>query len=150
MPFVSQAIVKAGVPAVVKDLYIARTSLCFVVLSAVGFVLSPNIVILSFFLLCYALNSPYDASIKSVMAALAPEENIGALFATVALLESLGQFVAAPFMAWLMRVGLRWGGDWISLPYIAWGSFAALASTVVFGVRIGAQDNDSDDGEETA
>lgn len=62
--------------------------------------------------------------------------DIGRLYAIISVMEGIGNLIAAPGMAWAFRIGLRWGQEWLGLPFGFAALLFALVLLIVFSVRV--------------
>ncbi|TQW01729.1 major facilitator superfamily domain-containing protein [Cordyceps javanica] len=141
MPLASQLLNKAGMQPIIKDAQISRYAMLLAAISAFGIGFASTFYAILPFLLLSTFQSVSRASLNSLLPSLAGPDQTGALYSVVAVLDSLGLMVAAPATAAIFKVGLRWGGAWVGLPYILCGVFMTVSTVILFAVRITREDH---------
>ncbi|EHK18451.1 uncharacterized protein TRIVIDRAFT_158459 [Trichoderma virens Gv29-8] len=137
LPALSQVLLfKYRLSPVAKDALLARAGMVALTIGAFGIGFSNTTAMLMTTLVIYSLGYGYESSLRSLLIALAGEQHTAMLFAAMSVLQNIGMLIAGPLMAWAFRVGLRWGGAWIGLPFISTGCLLTCATCIVFGVRL--------------
>ncbi|KAH8682567.1 major facilitator superfamily domain-containing protein [Xylariales sp. PMI_506] len=135
LPVVSQLLITRFSP-VVKDALLARAGMVVLLTGTFGIGFSNTSPLLITSLMIQSLGYGYDSSLRSLLVVLAGENNIAMLFTAMSVVQNIGLLVAGPLLAWVFRVGLRWGGAWTGLPYFATGCLLSCAACIIFGVRL--------------
>ncbi|KAJ3495543.1 hypothetical protein NLG97_g3321 [Lecanicillium saksenae] len=118
LPVTSRYLTKAGMPAVSKDAWIARTSL---LLAMVGYSTAGLAEHLPIFLVdnvLSALSIGIEPAMRSLLVATARNSGSGALFSTLQVILSLGIVISRPLIATSFRLGLHMGQEWLGLPLL--------------------------------
>lgn len=137
LPAISQVLLfRYRLSPIAKDALLARAGLMALLIGTFGIGFSSTSSMLITTLVIYSLGYGYDSSLRSLLIALAGEQHTAMLFTAMSVLQNIGMLIAGPLMAWAFRVGLRWGGVWIGLPFIATGCLLSCAACIVFGVRL--------------
>ncbi|KJZ70264.1 hypothetical protein HIM_10345 [Hirsutella minnesotensis 3608] len=118
---------RLSMPAVSRDLILARASFLLAALGAVVVGLSKSPATMIAGLCVYYLGTGYNVILRSLLASVV-EGHTPILFNCVALLEAAGSLISGPVMAQSFRAGLRFGGSWVGIPFF----IAAGLSTAAF------------------
>ncbi|KAJ3498639.1 hypothetical protein NLG97_g956 [Lecanicillium saksenae] len=141
MPLVSQLLNRVGMAPIIKDAQISRYAMLLASISSLGIGLASTFYAMVPFLPLYTFRAVSRASLNSLLPSLIGPERTGMLYSVMAVLDSLGLMVAAPATAAVFKIGLRWGGVWIGLPFILSGVLMAMSTLVLFAVRITHEDH---------
>jgi MFS family permease len=134
-----------------KDILLARVSLVFMAIGALGIGLADGLVLLVVGTVLLSVGSGYNLLALSLLSSLVKDGHAGLLYSAVGVLDNIGPLLAGPLIAAIFRLGLAWGNQWIGLPYLVVGLFYALSMFIVGFVRLGEtrlKIDQSDSGDE--
>lgn len=137
LPLINQVmLIKFKISPLTKDVWIARTTILAMLVGTIGIGLSTSSVMLIASLVTHAFSFGYGPSVRSVLVLVAGQEHIGSLFSAISVVEIVGSLIAGPSMAAAFRIGLRWGGAWLGLPFFGASGLLMGAVVIMFGVRL--------------
>ncbi|KAJ6789865.1 hypothetical protein PWT90_10846 [Aphanocladium album] len=148
LPVISQYLTKAGMSAVTKDAWVARTGL---LLAMAGYSIAGLATQFPLFLVgnvLSALSIGIEPAMRSLLIATARNSGSGALFSTLQVILSLGIVIAGPLIAASFRFGLHLGQDWLGLPLLL--SSIIMMPTVVVLFALTFRDKSDKTGTEEA
>ncbi|KAF8537766.1 major facilitator superfamily domain-containing protein [Trichophaea hybrida] len=119
-----------------RDLYISRTSACLVTLGFLGIAIAPNPSLMIIALIVDTLGSGFGASTRSLATTMVHPSNIGKLYTSIAVFDTLGALVGGPSMSLAFQWGIKLGGGWIGLPFLVLAILSTVVTVVVFMVRL--------------
>jgi hypothetical protein len=76
--------------------------------------------------------------VRGLLALVVESSHLGVVFNAAGILESFGALVAGPLLAISFRVGLRLGGVWVGLQFLTAAGLFAIATLVLFTLRLPA------------
>ncbi|PWY81907.1 MFS general substrate transporter [Aspergillus heteromorphus CBS 117.55] len=120
-----------------KDLYLARASIIAI---AVGFAImgvAPIVGLTMFGITINTAGSGFATFARSLLSSLIDPTMMGALYSTLALMDTLGSLLAGPMMAWAFRWGMQLGGVWLGMPYLVSAVLCGGMAGLVFWIRLG-------------
>lgn len=120
----------------VRDLWTARLCILLYMIGAFVIASSNHVATMVTGLILYAFFTPYWATLNSILTRLSGQDKRALMFACVGLLANVGNFMAGPILAESYNVGLRWGGEWVGLPFYIVGGLLSLVVIINFCVRI--------------
>lgn len=141
LPAIAQFLLdKIKLPSLDKDLWISRGSVVLLIAGAfvMGLADSPPLFVIG--LVLFALGSGYSLSAKSLLATVAGGHHVAMLFTTVSFVEMSGILIASPVLATSFRIGLKWDGAWVGLPFLSAACLFALSAIIIIGVSFGDAD----------
>lgn len=77
----------------------------------------------------------YTYMVRGLMTSLVGGHSVGLLYSSIAFFETTVGLIAGPMYAGLYKVGGRWGGGWIGLPYMVAGGILATAAVLIGVIR---------------
>jgi len=129
--------------AATKDLNIARASIVLIILGLVGIALSPHIAVLALAITVYALGAGYSGASRSLVTSFVERNQVGRLYAVLAMLDTAGTVVSGPALSKLFSWGLALGGLWSGIPFFFAAMLFGLVGVVIWVIRL----PDKEDGE---
>ncbi|ORY17317.1 major facilitator superfamily domain-containing protein [Clohesyomyces aquaticus] len=136
IPLVNLVLLKlARLSAHQADLWIARgsiilTTLSMLIMAAAG---TPPLLILG--LLVYNLGTGYGAAMRSISIHTVGGQaspDIGRMFAVIAVMESIGAFIAGPLLSTAFQWGMSIGEPWIGMPFLVAGIIFVFVTMATF------------------
>jgi MFS family permease len=122
--------------AATKDLNIARASIILLVLGLVGIALSPHIAVLALAITVYALGAGYSGASRSLVTSFVDRDQVGRLYAVLAMLDTAGTVVSGPALSKLFGWGLALGGLWSGMPFFFVALLFGLVGVVIWVIRL--------------
>ena len=136
LPFASWfCLSRLGMPAVAKDITLARLSGFVSIVGCLIIALAPNGYVASFGLVWLSLGTGISSLTRSLINALVEEHHVGIANTLFGLMEMCGIIIAGPLVAESLSTGMRWGGAWLGLPFITGAGFFAVATTILYIFR---------------
>jgi len=136
VPLASRALTKLSIPALVKDLWIARISAVCLVIGTFGVGLAPTAALMVIGLVVSAFGFGYGPAMRSLLTATVGSDQVAMLYGMMGLLQNTGLIIAGPLIAVEFRVGLEWGGFWVGLPFLAAGCLCSVAAVIISVVDV--------------
>lgn len=133
-----------------KDLNLARLSQGFLSVGWFAFGFAPNVPFAAVTLVIASLGQGAAFLFRSFLTSLLPRNRIASTYSFITIIETLGSMFGSPFLAQLLKDGLRLGGGWIGLPFYFVGLVSGVITLLLLfmGLRKG-EDGDGDaDGEQ--
>lgn len=87
-------------------------------------------------LIIFSFGFPYGFILRGLLSELVDGQHYGLLFASVALMESLGGVLGRPLMQVCFESGANFGGVWTGLPFLVATLFFVLAVILLRYVRV--------------
>jgi MFS family permease len=133
--------------SVAKDLWLARISGIVQTLGALLVAFSVNGAMLLGSLVVFAGGGGLTSLIRSLANSLVEEHHVGVLNSLVGFLDMVGMMIAGPILAEAMKLGLKWQGLWMGLPFMVSAFLFAISTLIVWTFRIPTRrlSADSDD-----
>ncbi|KAH9900452.1 major facilitator superfamily domain-containing protein [Xylariomycetidae sp. FL2044] len=125
-----------------RDLLIARASIVLLALGGLGIFISASSVVMIIGVIILTFGSGFAPVLRSIVTSLVESRNtddvndIGRLYAVISTMEGIGSLIAAPGMAWALRLGMSLGPEWTGLPFGFAALLFALVSVFVFRVKV--------------
>lgn len=136
LPTTSQVLLtKLRFSAREKDLRLAQAS---AVLSALGTMLqglAETKAALVAGIVVAGTGGGYTFMIRGLMTSLVGGHEIGLMYTSIAVVETLAALVSGPVYAGLFNVGLAWGDQWVGLPFVVSGWVLVAAAVLVGAIR---------------
>lgn len=123
-------------PAVTKDLLLARVSGVVQTLGATSVAFSVTGQMLCFSLVVLAAGGGMPALIRSLANALVEEHHIGIMNSFVGFMEMVGVIIGGPLLAWTLKIGFARDGWWVGLPFMCAAVLSGVCTLIVFAFRI--------------
>jgi len=117
------------------DLWLARGSLLVQALGWVAVGIAPGVVGFVAAMLVMTIGSAGPVLVRSLVTGLVRREEVGKLYAGIAVIETLVLMVGGPLMAGLFKEGLRVGGPFMGLPFWVVGVLNVGCVLFLFWVR---------------
>jgi hypothetical protein len=119
-----------------KDLAIARASIILLVIGLVGIALSPHIAAFVVALTIYAFGAGYSGASRSLVTSFVERDQVGRLYAVLAMLDMTGTVVSGPALGKMFSWGLALGGLWSGLPFFFAAGLFSLVGVVIWVIRL--------------
>lgn len=116
-----------------KDMWLVRSSILVMLVGALCVGLSPTTSSLIASLTIFGLGSGYEFAMRAMLAQVAGDR-VATVYTTMSFMESAGELIASPLLAYLYQVGLRWGGGWIGLPFFFMAGLFGVAAVIIWSV----------------
>jgi hypothetical protein len=87
-------------------------------------------------LVAVALGSPLHLTARSLITSLVLPNQVGVLYTSLAVVQSVGILIAGPLLANTFRWGMRLGDTWLGLPFLAASVMYLLAFLLISGVNL--------------
>ncbi|KAH8693930.1 major facilitator superfamily domain-containing protein [Talaromyces proteolyticus] len=139
LPVLVLVLTKTKIPAMSRDLLIARTSSVMIVVGFMILAFSVQVLPAIFGLVIYTCGAGFQAAMMSLLASLWKSENlgnVGSMYSVVAMIMSSGGAIAGPFLSETFTWGLELGGVWVGLPFFMSACICAIVSVVLWSFRI--------------
>ena len=111
-----------------KEFYFAKVGIILLFIGTFGMGISPNIVIMIFFLITQTLGAGYAYQIRSIITTMVQSHQVARLYVGITILETAGHLAAGPVSAGLFKWGLEMGGGWVGLPFMLTGATFLVAA----------------------
>lgn len=136
-------------PAIQKDLVIARTSVVILVTGSILQGLAPTAVLFVASVGFYELSRGYTAALLSVIAALVSTSagttaegegdgkgHEGMVYVCVSMMQAAGVLLAGPVLGQVFALGFRCGEAWYGLPFLVCAGLQGVSLIFAFVVRV--------------
>ncbi|KAI7489989.1 hypothetical protein KC351_g938 [Hortaea werneckii] len=127
---------KACWPAKVKDLWLAKVSICLLTISFVAFAFAPRVSVIALGLLLYTLGTGFNTFARSLVSVLVEPNMIGTLYTMISVMDTLGSLSAGPLVAEAFKWGMHLGGFWHGLPYMLSFTFCGLGALLMHRIHL--------------
>lgn len=121
-----------------KDLTIARVSIIILIVGLVGIALSPSIGVLILAIVVYALGAGYSGASRSLVTSFVEHNQVGLLYAMLAILDTTGTLISGPTLSKLYSWGLNQGGLWSGVPFLFSAVLFSIVGIVIWVIRLPA------------
>ncbi|PYH97882.1 MFS general substrate transporter, partial [Aspergillus ellipticus CBS 707.79] len=118
-----------------KDLYLARSSMVAITVGFAIMGVAPVVGLSMLGIAIYTTGTGYGTFARSLVSALIDPTKLGALYSTIALMDTLGSLLAGPTMSGAFRWGVHLGGAWLGMPYLISAALCGAMTLVIFLVR---------------
>ncbi|RAL03342.1 putative MFS transporter [Aspergillus ibericus CBS 121593] len=119
-----------------KDLYLSRFSIIVMTIGFAALGFAPTIGLSMLGIAVYTVGSGFSTFARSLTSSLMEPTMMGALYSTLAIMETTGSLLAGPSMSWAFRWGMDLGGVWLGMPYLISAGLCALMTAVIFMIRL--------------
>ncbi|PYI01625.1 MFS general substrate transporter [Aspergillus sclerotiicarbonarius CBS 121057] len=119
-----------------KDLYLARFSIIFMTIGFAALGFAPTIGLSMLGVAIYTVGTGFETFAQSLISSFINPTMIGALYSTLAMMQTTGSLLAGPSMSWAFRWGMELGGVWLGMPYLASAVLCASMMAVIFMIRL--------------
>lgn len=140
-----------------KDLWLSRGTALLLTIGTLLMFAAPAPTILIIGLVAVALGSPLHLTARSLITSLVLPNQVGVLYTSLAVVQSVGILIAGPLLANTFRWGMKLGDTWLGLPFLAASVMFLLSFLLISGVNLSrrprgrsAQSVDSRDDEESS
>lgn len=127
---------KAGWPATVKDLWLAKLSICLLTISFLVLAFAPRVWVIALGLLLYTLGTGFNTFARSLVSVLVEPTMIGTLYTMISVMDTLGSLSAGPLVAEAFKWGMHLGGVWHGLPYMLSFAFCGLGALLMHRIHL--------------
>ncbi|KAI7337079.1 hypothetical protein KC315_g2513 [Hortaea werneckii] len=127
---------KACWPAKVKDLWLAKLSICLLTISFVALAFAPRVWVIALGLLLYTLGTGFNTFARSLVSVLVEPTMIGTLYTMISVMDTLGSLSAGPLVAEAFKWGMHLGGVWHGLPYMLSFAFCGLGALLMHRIYL--------------
>jgi MFS family permease len=136
LPYISHLLLtRYGWSARAKDLRLAQASALFTAMGCLLVGISRTLVMVCVSIMIFSLGTGYTYMIRGLMTSLVGAKDLGLLYASISVVESISLLVGMPAFSYLFKFGMHWGGGWIGLPYQVGGLILMGAAILVGGIR---------------
>ncbi|TQV96994.1 MFS transporter [Cordyceps javanica] len=137
LPSVTQFLMRTkGLPSQRSDLLLARFSVIASSIGAFIIGLSGTIPFMTVGLGLFTLSYAYPMLARSLLASVIDSSHADVMYTTISIFEALGSIIAGPLLSASFRQGLRWGTEWLGLPFLLAGALFGSAVIVLSYVRL--------------
>jgi MFS family permease len=107
------------------DAYVSKASVALLFIGAVTIGLAPHAYVAILGIAIVALGTGQDSALRSMTTDMVEPSGVSIIYSAITMLRGIGASVSGPIYAGLYSVGLRYGGVWLGLPFLAAGVFFA-------------------------
>jgi MFS family permease len=125
LPLALHFLSRLGLSPFSKDAYIAKASVALLFVGAVTIGLAPHAYVAILGIAIIALGTGQDSALRSMTTDMVDPSGVSIVYSAITMLRGIGASVSGPIYAGLYSVGLRYGGVWLGLPFLAAGVFFA-------------------------
>ncbi|RDI82394.1 hypothetical protein Vi05172_g7742 [Venturia inaequalis] len=141
---------RVAIPAT-ADLYVARTSVTFLITGALAMGLAAYAPSFMIALIVFSVGSGFTQAMRSFMTSLVPQHEIGLLYTVMAIFDSIGALTATPLLAYSFSYGISKGGMLIGLPFFIVAGMYCISGVSVWCLNARLENESChDSGEEEA
>ncbi|OKL60951.1 hypothetical protein UA08_03240 [Talaromyces atroroseus] len=119
-----------------KDLWLSRGMAFLLTIGMLLMFFAPVPAILIAGLVAVALGSPLHLTARSSLTSLILPNQVGVLYTSLAVVQSVGILMAGPLLANTFRWGMKLGNTWLGLPFLAASVMYLLAFLLISGVNL--------------
>ncbi|EJP64896.1 ATP synthase F0 [Beauveria bassiana ARSEF 2860] len=116
-----------------RDMILARLCGLLFLIGSILVISAFTSTIMIFGVVIWTLGSMYNLILRNLLV-LAVGENSVVLFSCVNTVETIGNLAIAPIIAHLFKLGLHFGGVWVTMPVMIGSGFSVLA-LLILGLR---------------
>ncbi|RMZ03678.1 hypothetical protein D0864_02902 [Hortaea werneckii] len=127
---------KACWPANVKDLWLAKLSICLLTISFLVLAFAPGVWVIALGLLLYTLGTGFNTFARSLVSVLVEPTMIGTLYTMISVMDTLGSLSAGPLVAEAFKWGMHLDGVWHGLPYMLSFAFCGLGALLMHRIHL--------------
>jgi PCFT/HCP family folate transporter-like MFS transporter 1/3 len=118
-----------------KDLFLARTSTLFLV-SGSFLTAGPTIGIAVLGFITYTLGVGFPSLTRSLLSTLVDSHHVARVYGAAGVAETIGSLTAGPGIPILWKLGLKWKGAWLGLPYLGATLVCGICALAVWCFRV--------------
>ncbi|KAK2017178.1 major facilitator superfamily transporter [Colletotrichum eremochloae] len=119
-----------------RDLFLTRMSSVALLVGALSLAASPSIGAFIGGLAILSLGAGWSSYVRSLCAVYVDAAHRTRLYSIISLVETVGLIYTEPMLAELFTLGMRLGGPWIGLPYLAVAGFCLADLGLLLLVRL--------------
>lgn len=127
--------VKYGWTLFKKDMWMARICIVVMIIGFLGTSVAPNTPTVLIAISFYSLAAGYEFILRSLLVQAAHSENIATVYTTMSVLETTGLLISGPTLAATFKLGLRWGGSWIGLPFVVAAVLVGTGGLLLYALK---------------
>ncbi|KAL5041272.1 hypothetical protein BDW71DRAFT_201512 [Aspergillus fruticulosus] len=137
LPFVDRTMRKRfeGCP-LEKDLFLSRVSILAITIGFGIMGIAPVVGLSMLGIAIYTAGSGFSTFARSLISSLMPPTMMGALYSTLAIMDTVGSLLAGPLMSSAFRWGMDLGGAWLGMPYLISAGLCLLMTVVIFMIHV--------------
>lgn len=125
-----------GLKGSIRDLWLARLTVLCLPLGFVLMSLSPFLGLMAVGMVLTALGSGCGSLVRSIANSMVDTTQVARLNGAISIVDTLGILISGPLLAEIYALGLRMGGGWLALPFFMAAVLTAIASGIVWVVRV--------------
>lgn len=125
----------------------ARISALVLVIGAL-FIAGPTAGISIFGTIIYTLGTGFSALTRSLLTTLVDSQHVARLYSAAGVLDMIGAMVAGPGIPLLWKLGLKWKGNWLGLPFFGAMVLCSMSAACVWIFRLPKEAMAEEEGEE--
>ncbi|OTA26414.1 hypothetical protein BTJ68_10583 [Hortaea werneckii EXF-2000] len=123
-------------PANIKDLWLAKLSICLLTISFLVLAFAPRVWVIALGLLLYTLGTGFNTFARSLVSVLVEPTMIGTLYTMISVMDTLGSLSAGPLVAEAFKWGMHLDGVWHGLPYMLSFAFCGLGALLMHRIHL--------------
>ncbi|KAJ4163631.1 hypothetical protein LMH87_005348 [Akanthomyces muscarius] len=137
LPSTTQFLIQVkGLPTQRTDLLLARFSVFFASTGAFSIGVSSNIPFMTAGLGLFTFSYAYPMLARSLLASVIDKDHTDVMYTTIGMFEAFGAVIAGPLLSASFRQGLKWGTDWLGLPFLVTGVLFGSAAILLCAIRL--------------
>ncbi len=78
----------------------------------------------------------YPMLARSLLASVIDKDHTDVMYTTIGMFEAFGAVIAGPLLSASFRQGLKWGTDWLGLPFLVTGVLFGSAAILLCAIRL--------------
>jgi len=125
-----------GLKGLWRDLWLARVTVLFFPVGFLLMTLSRTLAPMAVGMGLTALGSGCGSLVRSITNGMVDSTQRARLNGAISIVDTLGILISGPLLAEIFALGLRMGGGWMALPFAVATVLTAIASAVVWLVRL--------------
>ena len=119
-----------------RDLWLARLTVLCLPFGFTLMSLSPKLALMAVGMVFTALGSGCGSLVRSIANSMVDIDQVARLNGAISIVDTLGILVSGPLLAEVFSLGLRMGGAWIALPFFIAAILTAIASLILWLVKV--------------
>lgn len=137
LPFMGRALeTKFHYSGSTRDLWLARLTVLCLPFGFILMSLSPKLALMAVGMVFTALGSGCGSLVRSIANSMVDINQVARLNGAISIVDTLGILVSGPLLAEVFSLGLRMGGAWIALPFFIAAILTAIASLILWLVKV--------------
>jgi hypothetical protein len=118
LPLISTMLLKkVKIDGPSEDLWLSRETAFLLTMGTHLIFLAPTPAIVIVGIVMAALGSPLSLTARGLITSLVLPNQVGILYTSLAVVQSIGSLIAGPFLAITFRIGMDLGDAWLGLPF---------------------------------